>query len=197
MAEPTKANQNGAVTAVRLGEHPAERGADDQAAEDADRVDAADATLQLARHGTLADRHRGRAPHEGMQPEDEEDGHRHRRRGRERESEVRQRLDDQADAHDVAEAHPSGDPSVRDGPDQAPDCRDGRDQPEADVSKPEALARVQDQHRPGRSERDVEDEDRQHQRSHRGVVPHPTEALGDLVTDRRRAAPGRGCAAAA
>ena len=100
--------------------------------------------------------------------------------------EVRERLDDQADAHDVAEAHPSGDPPVRDRPDEAPGRRDGRDQPEADVSQPEALAGVEDQHRPGCPEGDVEDEDRQHQRSDGGVVPHPAEALGDLVADRSR-----------
>ena len=50
--------------------------------------------------------------------------------------------------------------------------------------QPEPLRGVEDEHRPGRAEGDVEDEDRQHQRPHRGVVPHPAKALGDLVADR-------------
>ena len=58
-------------------------------------------------------------------------------------------------------------------------------QAEADRAEPEPLARVEHQHRPRGAERDVEDEDGQHERPHGGVVPHPADALGDVVPDVR------------
>ena len=49
--------------------------------------------------------------------------------------------------------------------------------------EPEPLARVQDEHRPRGPERHVEDQDREHQRPDGRVVPHPAQALGDVVAD--------------
>ena len=113
-AEPTKANQNGAVDAPVPGEQPADPGADDQAAEHADQVDAADPALELGRDGPLPDGDRGGAPDEGMGAEDEED-----RAARPTASVVSASARwvnvsiDQADPHELAEADPPGDPAVR------------------------------------------------------------------------------------
>ena len=75
-AEPTKANQNGAVTPQCWASTPPTPGADDQAAVDADQVDAADPALELGGHRALPDRERGGAPDERVRAEDEEDAHR-------------------------------------------------------------------------------------------------------------------------
>ena len=99
-------------------------------------------------------------------------------------------LDDQPDPHDVAEADPAGHPAVGQGADQPTDRADRGDQPEADAAQAEVLGGVEDEHRPGRAEGDVEDQDREHQRADRGVVPGPAEALDDVVPDR--AAPASG-----
>ena len=59
-------------------------------------------------------------------------------------------------------------------------------QPEADRAEAQPLHGVEDQHRPGGAEGDVEDQDREHERPHGGVMADPAEALGDLVADGRR-----------
>ena len=58
--------------------------------------------------------------------------------------------------------------------------------PKPTAPMPEVPGRVEDQHRPGGAEGDVEDEDRQHERADRGVAPHPAEPLA-------RCPGGRGC----
>ena len=101
-AEPANANQNGAVTPYRWASTPPMRRADDQPAVDADQVDAADPALQRGRHGPLPDGDRRRAPDERVRAEDEED-----RAARptalvvSASAEVGERLDDQADPHEV------------------------------------------------------------------------------------------------
>src|SRR5690606_16649665 len=57
----------------RLGEDAPERLPDDAAAEHADHVDRADATLELRRDGALADRVGHGAPHERVRPEHDHD----------------------------------------------------------------------------------------------------------------------------
>ena len=197
-AEPAKANQNGAVTPKAWASRP-------PSAEPTTRPPKTPTVFTLptrpwssvgtARCRTVTEV----VPHtKACSAEDEEDRHRHRRRGGDRQAQVGERLDDQPDAHDVAEADPARDPPVRDRAEQAAERRDGREQAEADRAEPEPLAGVQDEHRPGRAEGDVEDEDRQHQGADGGVVAHPAEALGDLVADRRSRAPGRArCAGSA
>ena len=78
-AEPKNANQNGAVTPHWRATSPPIAPPDHDAAEDADEVDAADAALQLGRHGALAHAARRRTPDEGVRAEDEEDRQSHQR----------------------------------------------------------------------------------------------------------------------
>ena len=72
--------------------------------------------------------------------------------------------------------------------------------PNPTAPEPQLLAGVEHEHRPGGTERDVEDEDGQHQGAHGRVVPDPADALGDVVAEvgrallglvRRAGAPGR------
>ncbi len=51
--DPTKANQKGAVSPPTLRRHTPEPLPDDEAEEEADRVDAADPALELLRHRPL------------------------------------------------------------------------------------------------------------------------------------------------
>ena len=106
--------------------------------------------------------------------------------GGQREGEVGQRLDDQPDLHQAGQADVPGDPAVRQRAEHAPARTDRRDQAEAHRAEPEPLARVDHQHRPRGTPGDVEDEDRQHQRADRGVVPRPADPLDDVVPDQGR-----------
>src|SRR4051794_31722846 len=84
-------------------EQAADRRTDNHPADDRDSVDARDATEELVRHGPLTDDRRGRVPDERVRAKDGEHHERHRRDGRERQHEVRNRLDQEADPHDVGE----------------------------------------------------------------------------------------------
>ena len=163
-----------------LGEDPTEGRAGDHPAVVAEAVDACDPTLQRGRDGPLPHRHRRRPPDERVRPEDEE--HRQREHGPrgQREREVGERLDDQPDAHDVAEADPTGDPAIGRRAGQTAHRHDRGQQTEADRPHTEALRRVEDEHGPGGAVGDVEDEDGEDEGAHGGVVPHPPEALDDV-----------------
>ena len=168
-----------------LREQAADRGPDDEPAEHPDEVDAADPPLQRGGYGPLPHGHRRGAPHERVQAEHEEDDERDRRGPREREAEVREGLDDEADPHEVREADPPRDPAVRQRPEEPAERADGRDETEPDGAEPELPVRVQHEHRPGGTPRDVEDEDRQHERADGRVVHDPADALGDVGDDVR------------
>jgi hypothetical protein len=66
-------------------------------------------------------------------------------------------LDDEADAHDVAQAHPPGDPAVQRRAQQAADRGDGGEQAEVDRPDAEPPLGMEHEDRPGRAERDVKD----------------------------------------
>ena len=95
-AEPTKPNQNGAVIPNVWASRPPIGGADHQAADDRDPVDAGHPAEQLVGDGPLADDGRRRAPDELVGPEDDQRGERDRRRRREGEGQVGDGLDEQA-----------------------------------------------------------------------------------------------------
>ena len=197
-AEPTNANQNGAVTPYAWASRPPRAEPTTRPAEDADRVHASHAALELGRHGALPDRSPTSCPtRRRAAPKTKKMAGRDRRRGREASprcvsvsmmSPMRMMLPRLT--RRVIQPYATV-------PTRPPIAETVVDQPEATVAQPEPLGGVEHEHRPCGSERDVEDEDRQHQRPDGGVVPDPAEALGDLVADRLRRFPDRGHAAAA
>ena len=68
----------------------------------------------------------------------------------------------------------------RHGSDDPADGDRRRQQPEPDLVHAEPLVGVQDEHRPGGPERDVEGEDRERERPHRRMGEEPADALGHL-----------------
>ena len=176
------------------------RGADHQAAEDADQVHAADPALELGRDRPLPDRDRGGAPDERVRAEDEEDHHRDPRR---RWSSARARWVRVSMISPIRMRLPrltrAGRSSRSDTvPTSPPTARHRGQQAEADVAQPEPLGGVEHEHRPGGAEGDVEDEDREHQRAHRGVVPAPSGTPSTMSCQTWSGSrPGRGRAAAA
>jgi len=98
-------------------------------------------------------------------------------------------LDDEPDPHDVAQPHACCEPLVDGRADQSADGGRRGEQAEADLASPQAFEGVEDQHRPGRAEGDVEDDDGQGQGPHRGMSQQPAEPFGDVVAHR---APPRG-----
>ena len=196
-AEPAKANQNGAVTPHCRASRPPTPAPSTRPPYTPIRFTLPTRPWRRGGHGPLTHGDRGGAPDEGVRAEDEEDRHRHPRDGRQREREVGEGLDDQADPHQVAEAHPRGDPAVRRRRDQPAGRPAGRQQPEADLAEAETAQRVEHQHGPRGAEGDVEDEDREHQGPYGGVVQHPPHALDDVVPDAVGAPRSHGRAAAA
>src|SRR5919198_4480012 len=132
-------------------DHASDELAGEDASEHGDQVEAADPALKLHRHRAHAHRPRGGAPDEGVRAEDEHDRHGHPAGPGEREAEMRQRLDHQADAHDVRQAGVALEPVVARGAEDAAGGDERRQQAEADRAETEAVRRVEHEHRPGRA----------------------------------------------
>ena len=115
-----------------------------------------------------------------MHAEQDERDERHCRQGGQGERQVRERLDDQASPHDVAQREASFKPAIQARADQPArrGCRD--EQPESDLVHPQSIPHIEHEHRPGRSEGDVEREDRQGKGSHRRMGHEPADPLGHL-----------------
>ena len=96
---------------------------------------------------------------------------------------MRAGLDQQADAHDVAQREPPLERPIRDGSHDATHRHGGREEAKSHGVHAESLARVEHEYGPGSPERDVEGQDRQRERAHRRVRQEPAEAFGDLGAD--------------
>src|SRR5919199_13359 len=93
----------------------------------------------------LPNRDGRRPPDERVRAEDHQDDRREPCRACESEGEVRQGLDDEPDAHDVAETDPPRDPAVGAGAEKAADRRHRSEQSETDRAEAQPLAGVQDE----------------------------------------------------
>ena len=105
-----------------------------------------------------------------------------------------ERLDHQPRPHDVGQREPALEPAVGAGADDPADRDRRRQEPVPDRGHPEALIRIEDQHGPSRAERDVERDDREEERAHRGVGEQPPEAFCEVGANgrsTRRALVGR------
>ena len=100
-AEPTNPNQNGAVIPNSRASRPPIGVPMAMPAQDRDAIDAPDPAQELVRHRPLANDGRGRSPDEGVGAEDDQRGEGHGAECRQGEDEVRPRLDEQPDPHDV------------------------------------------------------------------------------------------------
>ena len=175
----------GSRDAVGRCQEPAERRPDHQAADERDVVDAGHPAEHRVGDGALADDRRRRAPHEGVGAEDAHRQERDGGRGRQGEHEVSQRLDDQADPHDVGEAEAPLEGPVRGRADDAADGDRRRQEPEPEGVHAEPLRGVEHQDRERRAIGDVEREDRQGERPHRGVAHEPAQPLAHLRDEAR------------
>src|SRR5437762_2508991 len=93
------------------------------------------------------------------------------------------RLDEQPHPHDVAQAEPPFEPVVGDGSDDPADGHGGREKAESDGVHAEALPCVEDEHRPGGPEGDIEREDREGERPHRRMRNEPADPLDHVGPD--------------
>ncbi len=167
-AEPTNANQNGAVTPHHWPEH--RRRSPSRRPCHPSRPSGTRCRLGPGTRSAppAADARRRRAPDRRVRAE-----RRRTWRGRRRGSSStpstrwRQRLDDQADARMMLASSPAA-RSIHSSTSRArhPDRADGRHETEADVTEIQPLLGVEHEHRPG-APRDVERDDRDRQRAQR------------------------------